>query len=251
LIAKHNGDLDAVTSELGRNIEKYGNDADAEALGVAESLLGRFDVSEPSGRMYEVNINADPDTFLDWDKPLSEQPEAVRKALGLDQLPGPPTDEEVQAVFALANQRGVDAFEMPEYKALEARLDSYKADAWNQMGIAPPYRGDVHVRADAITGGEYVHGLEKGELGPMALTGATPTASRMLKEKGIPGIKYLDAGSRGAGDGTRNYVVFDDRLISVVRKYGIAGASAMLGYNILDGMDPAQAAELKQIEGNQ
>ena len=54
-----------------------------------------------------------------------------------------------------------------------------------------------------------------------------------------------------AGDGTRNYVVFDYNLVSIVKKYGIAGASAMLGYNILEGMDPAQAEELQRIEGNQ
>ena len=49
-------------------------------------------------------------------------------------------------------------------------------------------------------------------------------------------------------EGTRNYVVFDDRLISIVRKYGIAGASAMLGYNILDNISEAQAEELRRIE---
>jgi hypothetical protein len=27
------------------------------------------------GRMYEVNVNAEPDQFLDWDKPLSQQPQ--------------------------------------------------------------------------------------------------------------------------------------------------------------------------------
>jgi hypothetical protein len=73
---------------------------------------------------------------------------------------------------------------------------------------------------------------------------------QMLREAGIPGIKYLDAGSRGKGDGSRNYVVFDDKLIEIVRKYGIAGASAMAGYNILDGMDEAQAKELKKIDGS-
>jgi hypothetical protein len=33
-------------------------------------------------------------------------------------------------------------------------------------------------------------------------------AAELLKNAGIPGIQYLDAGSRGAGTGTRNYVVF-------------------------------------------
>jgi hypothetical protein len=52
--------------------------------------------------------------------------------------------------------------------------------------------------------------------------GAVEAASR-LREAGIPGIQYLDAGSRAAGDGTRNYVMFDDKLIDILRRYGIAG----------------------------
>ena len=56
-------------------------------------------------------------------------------------------------------------------------------------------------------------------------SGANPkAASAHLKALGIPGIKYLDAGSRGAGDGSRNYVVFDEKLIDIVRKYGLASA---------------------------
>ena len=51
-----------------------------------------------------------------------------------------------------------------------------------------------------------------------------PEGSHKLREQGIPGIKYLDQGSRGKGDGTRNYVVFDENLINIVRKYGITGA---------------------------
>lgn len=40
-----------------------------------------------------------------------------------------------------------------------------------------------------------------------------------LNSAGIPGIKYLDAGSRtGEGEGTRNYVVFDGKRISITGK---------------------------------
>ncbi len=54
-------------------------------------------------------------------------------------------------------------------------------------------------------------------------------ASKDLAEAGIPGIKYLDAGSRtaagfadaGITDATRNFVVFDDSLIEIMRKYGL------------------------------
>lgn len=59
--------------------------------------------------------------------------------------------------------------------------------------------------------------------------------SEALAKAGIPGIKYLDAGSRGVGDGTRNYVVFDDRLVEILKKYGwmpgmAIPAAAMLEY---------------------
>jgi hypothetical protein len=53
--------------------------------------------------------------------------------------------------------------------------------------------------------------------------GGDAAASAALREAGIPGIQYLDAGSRAAGDGTRNYVMFDDKLIDILRRYGIAG----------------------------
>jgi hypothetical protein len=48
--------------------------------------------------------------------------------------------------------------------------------------------------------------------------------SDTLKKAGIPGLKYLDAGSRDVGTGTRNYVVFDENIVNIVKKYGIAAA---------------------------
>ena len=161
---------------------------------------GQFRVrpAETPGSMYEVNINADPNAFLDWDKPLSEQPEAVRKATA-----------------AALTDRGLPLG--PDGQPLMLQRDP------------------------------------RGELVNASLTafGDAKNTPELLQKHGIPGIKYLDAGSRGAGDGTRNYVVFDDKLIEIVKKYGIAGASAMLGYNILANASPAQAQELKRIEGSQ
>ena len=62
---------------------------------------------------------------------------------------------------------------------------------------------------------------------------AAPNRSAGLLQEGIPGIRYLDAGSRGAGDGSRNYVVFDDKLISILRKYGMIPGAVGLGANAL------------------
>ena len=43
-------------------------------------------------------------------------------------------------------------------------------------------------------------------------------ASKFLQSRGIPGIKYLDAGSRGKGDGSRNFVVFDEKDIRITHE---------------------------------
>lgn len=52
-----------------------------------------------------------------------------------------------------------------------------------------------------------------------ALT-ADELATMYLKSKGIPGTKYLDQGSRGAGGGTYNYVVFDDKIPKIISVNG-------------------------------
>lgn len=43
-----------------------------------------------------------------------------------------------------------------------------------------------------------------------------------LSNAGIPGVKYLDGGSRGAGTGTRNYVVFpgNEGLLNILERNG-------------------------------
>jgi len=43
-----------------------------------------------------------------------------------------------------------------------------------------------------------------------------------MRKEGIKGIKYKDGFSRGKEGGTSNYVIFDDRLISIAKKYGVS-----------------------------
>ena len=47
-------------------------------------------------------------------------------------------------------------------------------------------------------------------------------SAEKLKDAGIKGIQYLDQGSRAAGEGTRNFVIFDDKIIEIAKKYGIS-----------------------------
>lgn len=43
-----------------------------------------------------------------------------------------------------------------------------------------------------------------------------PEAVKELNRLGVPGIKYLDQGSRAGGKGTSNFVVFDDQLPKIL-----------------------------------
>jgi hypothetical protein len=88
-----------------------------------------------------------------------------------------------------------------------------------------PYRDRLSVQ-------DFYHTLAKDmvpaeDLRPGFDARSPHAAMNALREAGIPGIKYLDQGSRGKGDGTRNYVVFDDKLIDILKKYGIAGLAAL------------------------
>lgn len=81
------------------------------AARVAQRLLKEIPDGnlQPSGHMYEVNIHATPDQFLDWDKPLSQQSEAVRGAvrslLGRDPYPRERwTDVEPSVLSKLADR---------------------------------------------------------------------------------------------------------------------------------------------------
>ena len=55
------------------------------------------------------------------------------------------------------------------------------------------------------------------------VVGSQADISTTLRNNGIPGIKYLDGVSRGAGEGSRNYVVFPgmEHIMQILERNGI------------------------------
>jgi hypothetical protein len=129
------------------------------------------------GSMYEVNIAATPDEFIDWDLPLDEQSESVMNALN--------------------------------------KTDWYKYAEEGAYNAAER-------RGDNAYGMDLVRWLEED---------GAEDAAQMLKDAGIKGVQYADAQTRfGKGPKTKNYVVYDDKLIDITKKYGISipAAAAVL-----------------------
>lgn len=138
------GDKNAAMKFIEENIASMKSGAKKENFEIAKKILSE---GRQSGSLYKVDL---PDEhigkMLDWDKPLSQQPESVRKAI---------------------------------------------------ERISPKNRsGQSMVSLDA-SGEELMRALGGGE-----------GASNLLREAGIPGIRYLDGGSRAGGQGTSNFVVF-------------------------------------------
>ena len=183
------------------------------------SLEGKKFEYGRTGALYTTRLNVEPEDLLDWDKPLSEQSAKVRAAL----------------------------------EPLIARLNSSPSKA----ELAKIARAKI---ADGTaTGGDIIKGLEWTFRRPGAFPeiqlADRPAVTAALRESGVPGIRYLDQGSRafkahttykgkpysddvafatreqaerwaeqkraeGFGaevfqDGTRNFVIFDDSLISI------------------------------------
>ena len=156
---------------LARNARYSLTDYNPSELADVVKLLadGKTADAKKPGRLYEVNIKADPNDFLDWDKPLSQQPEAraILDRIRVNTAPEAPHDN-------------------PAVNNIRAAL------------------GQANVRRD-----DWQDAIKR------------PETVQALRDAGIPGVKYLDQMSRGKGEGSRNYAVWDDKLIEILRKYGL------------------------------
>ena len=86
-------------------------------------------------------------------------------------------------------------------------------EAFKRLGmdesIFPHWTGQQAYEGEVRALSEF-DGMSKGD--------ARKRYSEQLNALGIPGIKYLDAGSRGAGEGTRNFVVFDPSILNILKR---------------------------------
>ena len=154
------------TEESGRKVP----DSWRQLLGDLEPHKGKVYPRGSEGSLYRTELDVDPDTLLDWDKPLSEQPDNIKSALA-------------------------------PYMDAEGRFMA---------------GGRV---IDNPTGKQIYYNVV-----PDANDAAFATAK--MQELGMPGIRYLDGDSRKAGEGSSNYVIFDDSKINI-KERGMATPAAL------------------------
>ena len=227
-LANQFGGVDEGLAEAKRRVESYKQliaDGGGGAMSRAKSMLQiseknvadlqaqKAGLPENTGSFYKVDL---PDAMipkmLDWDKPLSKQKpvmlairteaeQRVRNQLLGDienniraSLPKTEIGNDYMAMFsnenvaqnqAVKNQALAKLNKMDLSSLIEKEMQSMKpVDATWEM-----------------TGKDFYEMLSKQ-------TGSAKQAAEMLKNQGVPGIKYLDEASRAKGEGTRNFVTF-------------------------------------------
>ncbi|QND61464.1 PLxRFG domain-containing protein [Mesorhizobium huakuii] len=137
-------------------------------------------LARDGGQVIKVDVPENSELML-WDKPLDEQPPAVKRAL--------------RSMVDVVKKPGIFSRE-PEktFRAITREVLAGK---------------DWHSTTGGQLYGMLARRLGKGDANQQA-------ASKALLQAGIPGHRYLDAGSRADGDGSYNYVVYDDGRVSML-----------------------------------
>ena len=163
----------------------------AQDLAVLNDVKAKGGFKPHEGNLYQIDLPDEHiEKMLDWDKPLSEQPH-IMEAL---------TPENMGLTLRQPENNGFMAYVASNGKPV----------GMQQKGVTPEkFRQRWLERLAEFGDAEGGAGRAIGYLGGTSTSGdLAPAVVDAIRQTGIPGIKYLDEGSRRTGSGTRNMVIF-------------------------------------------
>ena len=164
----------------------------------------RLDVKQYKGKLYEVELAPEQDEYLLWDKPLSEQSDKVKRLLQ-NELRKHITSRSTQNNFTDVMYDGEELGSFEDHN-----VPNVVQNVANHI----PFSGE-----DLYKGYAEKQGSDK-------------KASDYLHSLGVRGIKYLDGSSRAKGEGAYNYVIFDDKDVSITAKFSKAENTLIAQHNL-------------------
>lgn len=192
-IAFNYGNSDfASISEIDREtLEAWADGISEDDPEIAAALrrIDPADLREPKGRLYTVDIPEAAD-LLDWDARIADQPAGIRAKIR--EAGGGQVDENLtgQQFYEQLSRRFKDAA-YQDGVALTSEMSKSGA-GWTDENTAR--NNEIRDRYE----------------------NPDRAASEALRAAGIPGHRFLDGRSRSPGEGTRNYVIYDDAAIDIV-----------------------------------
>lgn len=235
MLIRRNGATGVAMSDAGKAVDKYGGRAEAYSelnqqmhaatdpavranLAKQMSLIRSGNYERGKGNLLHVEI---PDEHIDnmvhWDQPINQQPKLQKVIDNLD----------VKIV--------------PEGNNFRVMLNGKPAALYADSEAAS--RDTFFLRGAGLgsnQSGNYNASMFYDQLS--SVLGSPKAASEFLSRRGITGIKYFDQGSRDAGEGTHNLVLFNAKHARIVAKNG-EGVRPPLKQG---GADPMEAEAERQ-----
>jgi hypothetical protein len=155
---------------------------------------------ERKGYLYEVELDVKPEELIDFDAPISEQPDSLKEKVTNVLKEMYPHEDKLQAVYR--------AYDL---KPIESRFkreldDIMKGSGWNFVGRVESYMNNQFKPPG------YNHERE---------------AAKLLLKHGIKGLKYKPGLFSPTGKipetAKPNYVIYDDSLVNILKTLGVLG----------------------------
>ena len=255
-----NGDLEAAIKSSEEFLQEMIDEDNVNAirstskeLEKLKALRGRVTVGAETGKTYKVALSPKPDELLDYDAPFSEQSKDVQEKLIkagykvdantsgsgsmiLDAIMSDIAKKETAPRNARLDEINI------ELKTLAKEIDKYSKSGYRNF--TDPKGKAAAEKYDALMD-------ERANLPKFSKSDARKIASEKIAKAGIPGIKYKAAGSRGAAideaDVEKNYVIFDDKAIKILEKYGIVGPVAITALGAAKQDDNKDSQNVKEM----
>lgn len=235
----YGGDIDRAITAVERDIDRLlnlpnaGNDAAMRdrfvrlKRGALEELSALKATGElNTGHLYEVQVDAEPRDFLDYDTPAIRQPQAVRDILEVPMETPRWEDRELGGIMKDALKQSSRKTPDDVSMMIDNDYDLYTR-AHNFARSTMPAAQYKEAEDYGQSVGDYLASLSEPQFQLLAkqyaagddLLALYRGREEALRRAGVPGARYLDGYSRADGTGSSNYVVFDDSLVDILRRY--------------------------------
>jgi hypothetical protein len=177
----------------------------------ANAVLERIKAAK--ARLYDVNINADPQSFLPWDKPASQWPNQPLSA--------------VQDLAASQGMRLGDVTGERLYQQLATSISDFGRHTGGDQQAASEALGQAGIpgiryldQQSRNAGGWHITPADQTVSGKWMVKSNDYNSQGMHFDTEAEAQKALQA---KIGGQTSNYVVFDPKIIDILRKYAVPG----------------------------
>lgn len=218
------GDVPATRKQILEDIRfvRKGNPEGVKDMQATLAALRKAKVDKKeAGYLYKIDL---PDehvaSMLDWDKPLSKQSPSVQEALAgmgykvdrkkVDAYSDALLDALASDTPASIGKQPLDMSGESIYRQLTKNASNINAFAKQRDALISKYQKKNMSMSDAVRA---MSSEDRAQFARVAdqidnTKNSSAVVSEALRQAGIPGIRYLDQGSRNAGQGTSNFVVF-------------------------------------------